>query len=122
MKLKITLLILCILSSFTSFAQDLPTKGGNATASSQIRVRIPSFAVINLADNNSRAVSYKSASDLKNTVKQNNSVANVVANSKWSTNVTREQDYSYTASNTESSSNSSTSSPSFTVIYVTTQN
>ena len=98
-----------------------------AIANSQITVRIPSFAIITLAGNNSKAVSYKSAPDLRKSVTfEVTAVADVVSNRKWSVNVCREEDVSNTYTSTSTVSKSvdihATTSPSLTVIYVTTLN
>lgn len=97
-----------------------------AIANSQITVRIPSFAIITLAGNNSKAVSYKSAPDFKNSIKFDvTAVADVVSNRKWSVNVCREEYISntYTSASTVSKSvDTHATSPSLTVIYVTTLN
>ena len=96
---------------------------GKDVASSQINVRIPSFAIVNLADNSLKSVSDKSAPDFKNSAKSDlKPSADVISNMKWSVTVAREESLSDTYSATNSrlkSADPSVKIPSVTVIYVT---
>ena len=96
---------------------------GKAVASSQINVRIPSFVIVNLADNSLKSVTDKSAPDFKNSVKSDlKPSADVISNMKWSVTVAREESLSDTYSATNSrlkSTDPSVKIPSVTVFYVT---
>ena len=96
---------------------------GKAAASSQINVQIPSFVIVNLADNSLKSVSDKSAPDFKNSVKSDlKPSADVISNMKWSVTVAREEKLSDTYSATNSrlkSADPTGNTPSVTVIYVT---
>ena len=96
---------------------------GKAAASSQINVRIPSFVIVNLADNSLKSISDKSAPDFKNSAKSDlKPSADVISNMKWSVTVAREEKLSDTYSATNSrlkSADLTVNTPSVTVIYVT---
>jgi hypothetical protein len=116
-----TVQILLFISLFPvtfCLAQGPVSKNGSAVASSQVRVSIPSYAVVNLAKNNSKSIAYNSSSDLKDILKLN-TATKVEANDKWSVNVIREKN---NLDNTviRNILNKSTS-PTYTVIYVATQ-
>ncbi|HEY0667277.1 MAG TPA: hypothetical protein VGD22_03815 [Sphingobacteriaceae bacterium] len=113
MKHAVILLFLCIFSGSICLAQGPASNGSRATATSEIRVSIPSFAVINLAKNNSKSVDYNTSANFKDI--KLNSATKVEANNKWSVNVIRENNTS------PDNEPSKSSSPTYTVIYVTTQ-
>ena len=96
---------------------------GKAAASSQINVRIPSFVIVNLADNSLKSISDKSAPDFKNSAKSDlKPSADVISNMNWSVTVAREESLSETYSATNNrikSTDPSLKIPSVTVIYVT---
>lgn len=96
--------------------------GRKATASSQIHVRIPSVAVINLGKNNSKTVSLSPNSG-KLVTPEITSVANVLSNRKWSVTVCREKNTADTYSpGNPASKSTNIHSSSVTIIYVTSLN
>jgi hypothetical protein len=99
-----------------------PAKG-KTSAYSQIQVRIPSVAIITLGNNQSKAVSYKSPSDLQKIVKlETTSTSKVLSNQKWSVNVSREQNVTEVSPLANTSKSTPSSQSSYTIVYVTTLN
>jgi hypothetical protein len=96
---------------------------GKTSAYSQIQVRIPSVAIITLGNNQSKAVSYNSQSDLQKIIKlETTSISKVLSNQKWSVNVCREENFSDTPPPANTSKSTPSSQSSYTIVYVTTLN
>ncbi|MEJ7694953.1 hypothetical protein [Daejeonella sp.] len=98
----------------------------NNTASSRITIRIPSFATITLADNNSKSISYNSpANSKKAELSQSKSMGEVISNRKWSVNVSREESSPntfFTSNILSKIKDAPSKEPSVTMIYVTSMN
>ncbi|MEJ7780826.1 MAG: hypothetical protein WKF68_14680 [Daejeonella sp.] len=126
MNFKRTFLFLLLIGSASFCLAQSPAASANSSASSQISVRIPSFAIITLADNNSKTVSYNLPKDSKKSgLGQSNVPGDVISNRKWSVNISREENTAeaYSTSNYAVKSPSSASkTASVTVFYVTSLN
>lgn len=95
----------------------------NSTASSTVNIRIPSFAIITLADNNSKNISTKDTKVVqKSRIKE---MGDIVSNREWAVNFFQEE----TSSGSLNSATVYTKSlettakvQSVTVVYVTSLN
>ena len=120
---KRAFICICLLFSAVICVAQGSTGARTVTATSQINVRIPSVAIITLADNKSSSVvPHKVSPDVKKQVQSESSRANVVSNRKWLVNVSKEEHISYASVITPPKSMNASISPSVTIIYVTTLN
>lgn len=120
---RILLFLLLIAPTSICLAQE-PVSPTN-TANSRITVRIPAFAIITLADNNSKSISYNSSTNSKKAeLSQAKSTGEVISNKKWSVNVSREESSrnAYSSNNFSKINDASSKVQSVTMIYVTSMN
>ena len=120
---RILLFLLLIALTSICLAQE-PVSPTN-TANSRITVRIPAFAIITLADNNSKSISYNSSTNSKKAeLSQAKSTGEVISNKKWSVNVSREESSrnAYSSNNFSKINDASSKVQSVTMIYVTSMN
>lgn len=126
MNFKRTFLFIFLLTASRVCLAQGPLASSNTSASSRINVRIPAFAIITLADNNSKNISYNSAKDSKKLeLSQTKATGKVVSNGKWSVNVFREESATGTfasSTNLYKSNDVTTKTASVTVVYVTSMN
>lgn len=120
---RILLFLLLIALTSICLAQE-PVSPTNS-ANSRITVRIPAFAIITLANNNSKSISYNSPTNSKKAeLSQAKSTGEVISNKKWSVNVLREQSSpnAYSSNNFSKLNHASSKEQSVTMIYVTSMN
>jgi hypothetical protein len=117
-KLAILFIFVCIFASSICMAQVPAAKTTNGIATSQITVKIPSFAIIDLPGNSTKVAAPKYASEIKNTSEMTGTTQNIRANNKWSVNMYSEREV---FSATQEKQSNKAQNPSLTLIFVATQ-
>lgn len=109
--------VFVILLSVSGYAKSAGPNPGNPSVSTTIRVRIPSFAIINLAENISRQIPAAPLSSTRQQAAKELNARDVLSNQLWNVHVVTEQSTlnAYNSKKNETSRVNSTS-----VIYTTT--